>query len=77
MELKPLSSLSKPGLMALVKLLMLGRMLCTSRPLPYRELVKAGYAYQVGMSPREGRYCFVLNGDLHQEDVLQALGMHT
>jgi len=62
-RLKPLASLSKPALIALVKLVYVRKTLCTPNPGPYEELWEAGYAYRVGL----GASCFVLNEDRRDE----------
>ncbi len=65
----PLSDLSKPALMALVKLAISGKTLCTMNPAPYLELWESGYAVVVGLHGQ----CFALNVDRMQEILL---GMH-
>jgi hypothetical protein len=64
----PLADLSKPALMALVKLAISGKTLCTPHPAPYQELWQAGYAYVIGF----GGQCFALNVD-RMPEILAAL----
>jgi len=71
---KPVQSLSKPALIALVKLVIVGKVLCTGTPKPYEEVWEAGYAYRVGFGARGNRFCFVFNEDKRKE-ILVALGL--
>lgn len=72
--LKPIQSLSKSALVALVKLAVAGKVLCTGNPKPYEEVWKAGYAYRVGLGARDGRFCFTFNED-NRKKILVALGL--
>lgn len=68
----PIEALSRPALIALVKLAVTQRTLCTSNYKPYEEVQKASYAYRVGLDP--SRFCFVINTD-NQEEILVGLGL--
>lgn len=63
--LLPLSDLSPEALLALVKLLLAKSTLRVSRPAPYVELQRAGYAYRVASVPGG----FVFNEDRRAEIV--------